>query len=182
MDFSNVRNIVLQEVTRAIEGVDSGEVEQFCRMVAGARRLFLTGEGRSGLMAKAFAMRLMHIGYTVYVVGETTTPAIGAGDLLISVSGSGETAATLHVVTGAKKAGAQTALVSSQRESPIGQAVDFVLVFPGATKKRKEGELASQQPLGSLFDQAAHLALDGVIFCLVQGQESGALARHSNLE
>lgn len=181
-DFGSVREVILKEITAALGGIDPAQVSHFCRLIAGARRVFLTGEGRSGLMARAFAMRLMHVGYTAYVVGESTTPAIGAGDLLVGISGSGETAITLHVMNGGKKAGAQTVLVSSGAESPIAQAADFTLVVPGATKKRKEGELVSRQPLGSLFDQAAHLALDGVVFCLVQGQESGALARHSNLE
>ncbi len=182
MKFSEARQVILPEITRALEGVHDDQIDQLCTLIAGVGRVFLTGEGRSGLMAKAFAMRLMHIGYTVFVVGETTTPAIRPGDLLIAVSGSGETAATMHVVNGAKKAGAGTALVSSRADSAIGQVVDHVLVVPGATKRRKEGELASQQPLGSLFDQAAHLALDGVVLCLVAGQERGALARHSNLE
>lgn len=182
MEFWSARRVILEEVAQALAGVEDGQVEQFGRLIAGACRVFLTGEGRSGLMARAFAMRLMHIGYTVSVVGETTTPAVKTGDLLVAVSGSGETALTLHVVNAAKGAGATITLVSSQADSPIGRVADFVLRVPGATKKRKEGELGSQQPLGSLFDQAVHLVLDGVVFCLVQGQESGALARHSNLE
>ena len=49
------------------------------------------GAGRSGLVAKAFAMRLMHLGFTAYVVGETITPAMRPKDLLVIFSGSGRT-------------------------------------------------------------------------------------------
>lgn len=174
MDFARARGVILAETARALAGVDSGRVNHFCRLIMAAPRIFVTGEGRSGLMARAFAMRLMHLGYTAHVVGETTTPAIQRGDLLVAVSGSGETAITRHVLTQAGAAGARTALVSSRPDSSIGRAADFVLVVPGATKRREEGELPSEQPLGSLFDQAAHLTLDAAILVLGAGNEGGA--------
>ncbi len=37
-------------------------------------RIFVTGLGRTGLMARGFAMRLMHLGRRVYHVGDVITP------------------------------------------------------------------------------------------------------------
>jgi len=186
MNFNDARSAILAETAEALNGMDGDQAARFCELIAGAPRIFVTGEGRSGLMARAFAMRLMHVGCIAFVVGETTTPSIGKGDLLVAVSGSGETAITRHVLTQAATAGANTALLSSRADSSTGQAATFVLVVPGATKRRQEGELSSQQPLGSLFDQAAHLALDAIILLLTANQgvpnAPAPAARHSNLE
>ena len=54
-----------------------------------ARRIFVVGAGRSGLALRMSAMRLMHLGFDVHVVGEVTAPAISKGDVLLAASGSG---------------------------------------------------------------------------------------------
>ena len=72
--------------------VDGSQLEQAEKLIDKNKCIFILGAGRSGLMARGFAMRLVHIGYTVYVIGETITPSIQAGDVLVSVSGSGKTA------------------------------------------------------------------------------------------
>ena len=60
--------------------------------------IFLVGAGRSGFVAKAFAMRLMHLGYYVYVVGETITPWINDGDIIITVSKSGKSNSITEII------------------------------------------------------------------------------------
>ncbi|WP_143800270.1 SIS domain-containing protein, partial [Oenococcus oeni] len=82
-------NQVLQEITTVMDDVDEKQLQAVEKIISKEKRIFVLGAGRSGLMAKGFAMRLMHIGYTVYVIGETITPSIAAGDVLVSVSGSG---------------------------------------------------------------------------------------------
>ncbi|WP_199429767.1 6-phospho-3-hexuloisomerase [Qaidamihabitans albus] len=176
---------VLDEIRPVLDRVDRAGLAEFAGRLAGAGRVFVTGEGRSGFMAKAFAMRLMHLGLRVHVVGETTTPAIATGDTLVAVSGSGTTPATVRAAERAGQAGAVVLAVSTDPASPLAEAAAHTLVVPAATKYRRDGEAPSVQPLSSLFDQATHLLLDVVCLRLAQAGESGhdaARARHANTE
>ena len=128
-------------------------------------------------------MRLAHIGMDIRVVGETTTPAIAGGDLLVAVSGSGETGVTLYVAGAAAKAGADVAAVVADGSSALARLAEIVLVIPGMVKTGK-GMQSSQMP-GSLFEQSAFLALDAIVADLAaeRGQSHEAMRRrHANLE
>lgn len=176
---------VLDEVGRVVARMDPAEIEAFAAEVAALPRVFVTGEGRSGLMARAFAMRLLHLGSSVAVLGETATPPIAAGDGLVAVSGSGTTAVTRLLAEQAVTAGARLLAVTTDPDSPLAVQAARSLVIPAATKWRRAGEPASEQPLGSLFDQCAHLALDAV--CLAIARRRGftndaARQRHANAE
>lgn len=178
-------DVVVNEISEALSRVEYENLLALVREVQKAQKVFVTGEGRSGLMAKAFAMRLMHLGVTSYVVGETICPSIQRGDLLCAVSGSGTTVGTLHVAGQARKAGARICAVTAHPDSELAKTSDVVLFIPAATKKRSEGEAATVQPLGSLFDQGAHLCLDAVALILSsEGAKTHGevLSRHSNLE
>lgn len=176
---------ILSEIERVINKIDEQQVETFAERLLTASRVFVTGEGRSGFMAKAFAMRLMHLGLPVYVVGETTTPALKGTDTLIAVSGSGTTEGTVRIAQDAKKLGAMLFAVTTNPKSDLGKLAAHALVIPAATKWRREGEVQTQQPLGSLFDQCCHIALDAV--CLDIAERKGisnesARQQHTNVE
>lgn len=176
---------ILAEMQQVLDKVDGDSLNTFAARILVAPRVFVTGEGRSGLMAKAFAMRLMHLGLVVYVVGETTTPSLTDADLLVAVSGSGTTSGTVHVAQEARKSGAALLAVTTNPASPLAEGAELTLVIPAATKWRREGEGTSTQPLGSLFDQCCHVALDAV--CLVVSERKHisnktARQRHANVE
>lgn len=176
---------VVEEVTGVLSRVSASEVAGFVAVLADAQRVMVAGEGRSGLMAKAFAMRLMHLGLSVHVVGETTTPAIAAGDSVVAVSGSGTTAGTVRVAEQARKVGATLHAVTSRDDSALADLAASVLVIPGATKQRQAGEAATVQPLSSLFDQATHIVLDVVCLHLAAARgvdNRAARSAHSNTE
>ena len=97
---------ILQELTENEKRVSQAEMEKFADAILKADRIFVAGAGRSGFVARAFANRLMHMGLTVFFVGEPTTPAIKAGDLLVIGSGSGETGSLVVMAQKAKKIGA----------------------------------------------------------------------------
>ena len=103
---------VLDELGKALRAVDPGELRALQERVGAARRVFVAGAGRSGLVVRAFAMRLMHLGLQVYVVGDVTTPAFAAGDLLVIGSGSGETDSLCAVPRKAKALGGVLAVVT----------------------------------------------------------------------
>lgn len=163
--------------------VDEEEAVQFSNELMSAKRIFVCGEGRSGFMGKAFAMRLMHADYKVFVIGETITPSIQEGDLFVAISGSGETSSIYQLVKTAKKIGANVQLVTVNRNSSIGKVADGVLVVPAATKYRLPSESPTIQPLGNQFDQSVHLLLDAIIISTLKNTSNEELRnRHANLE
>lgn len=91
---------ILAEISQVLSHIPEDDLEITAKRLEQAPRIFVIGEGRSGLMARAFAMRLMHLGAVSYVIGETITPAIAEGDILVAISGSGR---THHVVWTAEK-------------------------------------------------------------------------------
>jgi len=183
VDFRKNSGIVMAEVKAVLDAVENAQVERFVDKVTTASRVFATGEGRSGYVAKAFAMRLCHLGFDVHVVGEATTPSISPGDLLVAVSGSGETPVTLHIAKAANTAGAQIAVVVCDADTSLARLADAVLVIPGKTKHGK-GKPSAQMP-GTLFEQCAWLALDSIVLDLMalRGEShDGMRRRHANLE
>ncbi|HET6625899.1 MAG TPA: 6-phospho-3-hexuloisomerase [Nocardioidaceae bacterium] len=176
---------VLTEITQVLAKVSRPEVEDLGRRLGEAGRIFIAGEGRSGLMAKAFAMRLMHLGSTVHVLGETTTPSVAAGDTMVAISGSGKTEGTVRAAEAAQRVGAGVLVVSTDPSSPLARAAEAVLTVPAATKYRRADEPATIQPLSSLFDQATHIVLDVVCLQLAEQRRvdnETARAAHSNME
>ncbi|MFG6147123.1 6-phospho-3-hexuloisomerase [Halobacillus sp. B23F22_1] len=177
---------VSYEVSQVLANVDEDQAVKAAQSIENAERIFVTGEGRSGLMGKAFAMRLMHAGYEVYVTGETITPSIHEGDLLLAISGSGSTGSICQFAEKAKGQGAVITAVTTNAESRLGEVSDHVLVVQAATKKRLPEEPETIQPLGNQFDQSLHLLLDAVIIYAVnQSKKTNndeMTNRHANLE
>ncbi len=161
----DVLRTIMNEIEDVIDKVNEEELQAVIKVMDKNRRIFVCGEGRSGLSAKGFAMRLMHLGYTVYVVGETITPAVNENDIFIAVSGSGK---SMNVVNDAKKAsdkGCAVIAVTSKPESPLAALAGHVLTIPGTVKGDTKDARGSVQLLSSLFDQSLHITLDAL--CLL---------------
>lgn len=177
---------ILKELRHTLEAIDPTEVTALIEAIGRAPRIFVAGAGRSGLVMRGFAMRLMHLGYNVHAVGETTTPAIAAGDLLLIGSGSGSTAGPLQSAQTASSIGATIALVTIHRESPIARLADHVLSIQAPTPKLEQATgFRSVQPMGSLFEQSLGLLLDALIMQSMAktGQDQSTMfGRHANLE
>lgn len=179
---------VINEVKDVLDQVDEQQAIALGREMMEADRIFITGEGRSGLIGKAIAMRLVHAGFKVYVTGETITPSIQSGDLLLAISGSGSTPGSDQYARTAKKMNAKVFLVTTTEESSIGEVSDGMLILPAATKFRRSHEPDTIQPLGNQFDQSVHLLLDAVIIWVtrqtVDAEEVNQqmTSRHANLE
>ena len=184
MQFSEVTKAIHGEIGGVLGQIVQAEADALLEAILSAKRTYVTGEGRSGLVARTFAMRLQHLGLVSYVVGETICPALEAGDLLIAVSGSGKSGGTLVIAEGAKKAGARLAALSATRDNPLAKMCDLVLVVPGATKHEAAGEAKSIQPLSSLFDQSQHVVQDALTVLLGQKltkDKQEMKAKHANV-
>ena len=125
---------IMQEIEDVIGKVKEEDLQNVMAELDKSKRVFVAGEGRSGFSARGFAMRLMHIGYTVYFVGETITPAMKEGDVFIGVSGSGKSASVVNDAKKAKEAGLTVIAVTSKPESPLAKEAKTVLVIPGTVK------------------------------------------------
>lgn len=174
-------NIILDEITSVISKVDRIHLEEVVNSISKNKRIFIDGEGRSGLMGKGFAMRLMHLGYTVYSVGETITPAVNKGDIYFSISGSGESGNVVLNTKKAKDAGCYIIGVTSKETSTLASLTDKLLIVPGTTKGDNGEQRKSVQLLSSLFDQSIHIVLDAL--CLMVSKKdnisnSEATAKH----
>lgn len=184
MEIREALEAVQEESNSVLEKVNERTVEKFIGIILKARRIFLAGEGRSGLVARAFAMRLMQLGFETYVAGETITPGIEKGDLLIACSGSGETEVTFHMAEVARMYGAKVVSLTANRNSVIVNVSDLVVGVPAPFKgKFKRNGL--EQIGGSLFEQGLFLLLDAVILVLMRRLKKGPhelWKRHTKLE
>jgi len=186
---------ILNNIISAEEYLDEETIEQFENIIIEAKNVFVTGAGRSGLAAKAFAMRLMHLGLSAYVVGETISPAIYEDDCIIAISGSGETNTIVSAARIAKNRGSKVLAVTSYPESTLGQLADGYLLVKGRTKKEVDdenyikrqihGNYTSLTPLGTAFELTTLVFLDAIVSELMekmQQTESDLKARHTVLE
>jgi len=184
--FHDLVASLVGELGSALEAVEESEVAALRRAILQAQRIFVAGQGRSGLRMRAFAMRLMHLGLTVHVVGESTAPGIGKGDLLVIGSGSGQTASLVGYARRARNLQAQVGLITTAASSPIeDQAVCVVRISAPTPKLGGSDMPLSIQPMGSLFEQSLGLLLDVVILLLMDelGIDADQMfAHHANLE
>lgn len=174
---------VMKEINQVMTQVDEQQLQNILPLFIKQRRIFVRGAGRSGFQAKGFAMRLMHLGYEVYVLGETITPSVKEGDLFIAISGSGTTKGVLMDAISAKEKRLTLLVFTSNRQSALAQIADALVVIPGATKTGSGIE--SIQLLSSLFDQTLHITLD--ILCLMLSRQQSVtkdeiLQAHVNIE
>ncbi|MFB3881458.1 MAG: 6-phospho-3-hexuloisomerase [Armatimonadota bacterium] len=176
MTFKQASGAVLAELQQALSAVPEDPIGALCDALQQARAVFVTGEGRSGLVARCFAMRLAHLGLRAHVVGGTTAPVLGEGDALLAVSRTGETAVTCTVARLAAEAGGEVLVITSAPNSSLASCGDLIATIP---------QIPSQQYGGSAFEQSALIALDAVVMMLRHrlGVTDQAMdARHANLE
>ena len=146
-----------------------------------AKQAFVLGEGRSGLVMRMLAVRLMHLGVPSFVVGDTTTPAIESGDLLIACSGSGETAVTCLLAEKAAAVGATVAVFTAEPDSRLGQIASFVVTVP-TQHKLGTGAVKTVQYGASLFEQCTLVLCEAIVLELTPSKQDDLVARHANLE
>ncbi len=179
--FQKASKVILTEIGGSVAGVREEQAEAFVEGIVQAGAVFTTGEGRSGLVARCFAMRLMQLGLRAFVVGETVTPALGSGDLLVVVSGRGESEIACTRARLASEHGGRVAAVTGHEGSRLGRAADLVLVIP-AVEGAGEGHA---QYGGSQFEQSALVVLDAVAMVLQKRlghSDEDMDARHATVE
>jgi len=166
-------------IRRSIDLIDDNQVSKMIEELVDAyergARILVMGAGRSGLVGRAFAMRLLHLGYQVAVLGETIIPRIRENDLVMALSGSGRTRLIVTAAEAAKHVGARIIAVTSYPDSPLAKLADIIVVVPGRTKIA----------LGTLFEDTLLVFLDGISVELMRrlGKTEEDLRNvHANIE
>jgi 6-phospho-3-hexuloisomerase len=190
-----VSNWILQEINRIIQGSDKDQIEQLIEIIIASKhkKILVIGSGRSGFVGRAFALRLMQSGFNVYVGGETITPSLTNGDIVIAISGSGNTITVVAQVEVAKEIGAIIITITSHPRSKLGKLADFIMEIKGRTKEEVEIDYIRRQitgdynraPLGTIFELSALIFLDSLIAEIMKrsGQtEIDLKRRHTNTE
>ena len=175
------QKLIIDKITGVLATTDRSYDENLTKMLDGASRVFIAGAGRSALVARFFAMRLMHGGYNVYVVGEIVTPSIKNGDLLIVISGSGETETMIAYTKRAKELGAEIALISAKGSSTIGDMAGTVYQIGTPEQYAK----VVGMPMGTTFELSTLIFLEATISHIIHEKgiaEEVMRTRHANLE
>ena len=186
---------ILAGIGGVIQSIDEAEIGRMIDVIMAVRahKILLLGTGRSGFVGRAFALRLMHLGFNVYVSGETITPALTADDLVLVISGSGTTTTVVAQAEVAKSVGSRVVAVTSHLDSPLGRVADEVVLVKGRTKIDQITDYEGRQisgvydnaPLGTMFELSVMVFLDSVIAALMQRlgiHEIDLRARHANAE
>lgn len=168
---------LVRRIAAVMEKVDWDDFVEFARQLPQVRRTFLTGAGRSGLVARSFGMRLLHAGLPAFIPGETITPAAGEGDLLVAISCTGRTGITEYITGRARQFGAKVVVITADPDSPLARGADKVLGIPVVAE-----DIVLR---AAIFEHAASLCLDSVFNVLADTLKLDLETyrqRHANLE
>ncbi len=175
------QKLVVNKISEILDATDLSYAEEMTGMFDSAKRIFISGAGRSKLVGNFLGMRLMHSGYDVSMVGEIVTPSIREGDLLIIISGSGETEQLIAFTNKAKSVDAKIVLICSKSQSTIGNMADGVFQIG-------KDELYSSvkgMPMGTVFELSTLCFLEAVVSHLIWEKgipEEEMKLRHANME
>ena len=173
---------ILSELTEVNNQLNTSDIYKLIDLIDISNHIYLTGAGRSGLMIRSFANRLLHLGYNISVVGEISSPHTHPGDLLLISSGSGETKSLISQAEIAKQNGLKVALITTSSISSLAKLADIVLLIP-VQSKDTTGETI--QPMGTLFEQYTLILYDSIVLNIMglKNQTNETMkARHANLE
>lgn len=180
--LTTATDYVLKQAKRIIAQTDPAKVEALLRMLTKSKRVFLYGAGRSGLVARAFAIRLLHLGYQTFVIGETISAPVQPNDSMLLISGSGETYPVAMSAEIAKNIGARVACLTANPHSKVASFSDIVVEIPTQSINGDRKVLA---PLGTLFETSTWIFLDGVVAELMERRkqsEEMMRQRHATME
>ena len=172
----------IMDAARVSLAVPPRALQRLLDVLEPAKRVFLYGRGRSGFVARAFAVRLMHLGYATYFVGETITAPVQKDDVVILVSGSGRTYPVVMTAEIGRKLGATVVAITADRDSEIGRLSHVVVPI---VAPEGNGDRDRYAPLGTLFETAAWLFFDAIVALLMErlGENEGSMhKRHATLE
>ena len=179
---------IADQIKKNSSSIDSNQIIKLIDLIievkSNNRRIFVYGAGRSGFIGMCFAQRLMHLGIKSCFVSDAVTYRYNKEDLLILVSGSGETTSPKAIAEEAKKIGGKIALFTGNPTSTIGTLSDLIIKVEG---KSKENAISKESlaPFTSLFDVSTLSILDSIaasLMVLLEVTERDIDERHASIE
>lgn len=180
--FKESIDYIQLKIKDVLNKVSEKDIEKVKELFLKTKRVFLYGAGRSGLVAKAFAIRLVHLGFQTFVIGETITAPVQKGDLVIIVSGSGETIPAVMTAEIANNLGAFVVSITGKKDSDIAKFADITLYIKSSCNEIERKKYA---PLGTLFEASVWILFDGITADLLDHKnetEKDMRSRHATLE
>jgi 6-phospho-3-hexuloisomerase len=182
----NVVHAYLDSIKLLLEGIEKNTSDQFIDLVLGANSVFITGQGRSGLLAGCLATRLAQMGLNVHIPGQPTCAKIETGDVLIAFSCRGTTRTTIEYSKISKKEGAKIIGITASADSLLSKLADLLILIPSDNKAiKKNCKFVVGPQNNALFEQAAFIYTDSLIYFMLERQgltQSSLYQRHTNLE
>ncbi len=169
---------ILKEIEKTLSNNNKEKVKEVIECVMNAEKIFVYGVGRSGLVAKAFAIRLVQLGLQVYFIGDIATPIVDDKSLVLVVSATGETMSAIQTANICRRVGADVVVITAKPHSKLAHAGN--VVFTLTTEPTEDSKKLA--PLGTLFEDAALILLDGIVAELMEkmGQDDRMMrSRHS---
>lgn len=174
---------ITEELVAVGKKINFTELDELISELDQARHIFLAGMGRSKLMISSFANRLLHLNYSVSIVGEVTSPHSQKNDLLIICSASGETSNLISIVNTASANGVKIFLITANKNSTLSQKANQNFIIPTSSKQNFDN--ITKQPMGTLFEQTCLVLFDSIILKIMkekQIEESYLYDRHADFE
>jgi 6-phospho-3-hexuloisomerase len=173
--FVGAQRYVGERVTEALEKIDPATIGRAVTILSKAPQIFVYGAGRSGIIGRAFAMRLVQAGLRAYVIGESVTPIVGRGDAVFILSGQGESYSSIQTANIVRREGAELVVLTGRKGSKLAHAATLLLVI----EFREDSDRPGFAPLGTLFESASLRLTDGLVAELarVRGETEESMRR-----
>jgi 6-phospho-3-hexuloisomerase len=173
---------IKKKIDHILSNLSQNQINEAKKLFFSSNHIFVYGAGRSGLCAKAFAIRLVHLGFQAFVIGETITIPVQKNDLVVIVSGSGETIPAVMTAEIANNLGAKVISITGKKDSDIAKFADITFFVSAGCMDQKQKQYA---PLGTLFEASVWILLDGLVAELLDSKnetEATMRKRHATLE
>jgi len=180
--FNKSSEYINYKIKDILDAVSQDDINQVKKLFFKSKRVFVYGAGRSGLVARAFAIRLVHLGFQTFVIGETIGAPVKKDDLVFIVSGSGETITSVMTAEIARDIGAKLIVVTGEKNARITRFADVIIVLSAACQDTEKKQLA---PLGTLFEASVWVLLDAIVAMLMDSKgetEKTMQSRHATLQ
>ncbi|MDG6221272.1 MAG: SIS domain-containing protein, partial [Candidatus Thermoplasmatota archaeon] len=177
--FTDAAKALCDSVKESVSKVKHKSVEAAIGAILDSNRVFVYGVGRSGLVGKAFAMRLVQMGMEAYFIGETITPIVKEGDVVVIISNTGATMSAVQTANIVRRVGGQVIVFTANTTSKLSHASSMTVCIPV-----KNGVPDPLAPLGTKFEDATLLVLDSMIAVLMKRKgetEESMRKRHAIL-
>jgi 6-phospho 3-hexuloisomerase len=173
--YLRAQRYVAERVTAALERLDPATVRRAVEMLHRAPEIFVYGAGRSGIIGRAFAMRLVQTGLTAYVIGESVTPIVKKGDAVFIISGQGESYSSIQAANIVRREGAGLVVLTSKSSSKLAHTATVLL----AIDLPDDADRPRYAPLGTIFEAASLRLTDGIIAEMMglRGETEGSMRR-----